>query len=73
VAVLSPRARDGAPVSMPLHWKQVAKGLDAGKFTVRTAPALLMRSKPWSDYDQAARPLDQAIARAVAQKSRKAR
>ncbi len=73
VAVLSPRAREGAPVSMPIHWKQVARGLDAGKFTVRTAPALLIQSKPWSDYDKAARPLDQAIARVVVPKARKSR
>jgi bifunctional non-homologous end joining protein LigD len=66
VAVLSPRARDGAPVSMPIPWKQVTKGLDPAKFTVRTAPALLKQSKPWGDYEKAARPLDQAIARAVA-------
>jgi len=69
VAVLSSRARDGAPVSMPIHWKQVGKGLDPKKFTVRTAPALLKQSKPWDDYDQAARPLGQAIARVVARKS----
>ena len=73
VAVLSPRAREGAPVSMPLHWKQVVKGLDAARFTVRTAPALLKKSKPWGDYGKAARPLDQAIARAVARTSKAAR
>jgi bifunctional non-homologous end joining protein LigD len=69
VAVLSSRARDGAPVSMPIHWKQVGKGLDPRKFTVRTAPALLKQSKPWGDYDAAARPLAQAIGRVVARKS----
>jgi bifunctional non-homologous end joining protein LigD len=69
VAVLSSRARDGAPVSMPIHWKQVGTDLDPRKFTVRTAPALLRRSKPWEDYEQAARPLGQAIARVVARKS----
>jgi bifunctional non-homologous end joining protein LigD len=69
VAVLSSRARDGAPVSMPIHWKQVGKGLDPKKFTVRTAPTLLKQSKPWEDYDEAARPLAQAIARVVARKS----
>jgi bifunctional non-homologous end joining protein LigD len=73
VAVLSPRAREGAPVSMPIHWKQVAKGLDATRFTVRTAPALLKRSQPWGDYDKAACPLDQAIARAVAGNAKKSR
>jgi bifunctional non-homologous end joining protein LigD len=68
VAVLSSRARAGAPVSMPIHWKQVGKGLDPKKFTVRSAPAILKQSKPWPDYDKAARPLAQAIARVVARK-----
>jgi bifunctional non-homologous end joining protein LigD len=57
VAPLSPRARDGATVSMPLEWNQVKKGLDPKRFTVRTAPALLAKSKAWMDYDKAARPL----------------
>jgi bifunctional non-homologous end joining protein LigD len=74
VAVLSSRARDGAPVSMPIHWREVRKGLDPKRFTVRTAPALLKKTKPWSDYAAAASPLKQAIARIVgaAAKSRRA-
>jgi bifunctional non-homologous end joining protein LigD len=71
VAVLSSRARDGAPVSMPIHWKQVGKGLQPKKFTVRTAPAILRQSKPWDGYDQAARPLAEAIGRVVARPSKK--
>jgi bifunctional non-homologous end joining protein LigD len=61
VAPLSPRARDGAPVSMPLEWGQVKAGLDPKKFTLRTAPALLKKNKPWSDYETSARPLRAAI------------
>jgi bifunctional non-homologous end joining protein LigD len=61
VSVLSPRARDGAPVSMPLHWRQVRPGLDPGRFTVRSAPALLRKGKPWEGYDDAARSLADAI------------
>jgi len=57
VAPLSPRARDGATVSMPLEWTQVKKGLAPGKFTVRTAPALIARSKAWKDYAKSERPL----------------
>ena len=60
VAPLSARAREGAPVSMPLHWKQVRAGLEPGRFTVRTAPALVARGKPWSDYADSARPLPTA-------------
>ena len=57
VAPLSPRARDGAPVSMPLEWSAVKKGLDPHRFTVRTAPTLLKKTAPWRNYAKAARPL----------------
>ena len=61
VAPLSPRAREGAPVSMPLHWSQVKSGLDPLKYTVRTAPALLKKNAPWNDYEAGARSLVKAI------------
>jgi bifunctional non-homologous end joining protein LigD len=63
VAPLSPRARDGAPVSMPLTWAQVRSGLDPKKYTVRTVPALLKKSKAWADYDRAARSLKAAMSK----------
>lgn len=54
VAVLSPRARPGATVSMPLTWAQLKAGLDPKKFTLRSAPELMKRSKAWDGYDDAA-------------------
>jgi bifunctional non-homologous end joining protein LigD len=63
VAPLSPRARAGAPVSMPLTWAQARAGLEPAKFTIRTALALLQRSDAWDGYAEAARPLLPAIER----------
>jgi bifunctional non-homologous end joining protein LigD len=57
VGPLSPRAREGATVSMPLTWPQVKPGLDPKAYNVRTVPRLLARSKAWQDYDAGARPL----------------
>ena len=65
VAVLSPRAREGAPVSMPVEWREVKKGLDPKSFTVRTAPQLLSKTKPWKSYSDGARSLTDAIKRAT--------
>jgi bifunctional non-homologous end joining protein LigD len=63
IAPLSPRAREGAPVSMPLDWKQVRRGLDPARYTVRTAPRLVANSRAWSGYTRAARPLPPEILR----------
>ncbi len=63
VAVLSPRARPGAAVSMPVHWKDLNGNLDPKAFTLRTAPRRLHDQKPWEAYEKAARSLADAIRR----------
>ena len=63
VAPLSPRARAGATVSMPLTWTQVKSDLDPKRFTVRTVPALLAKTAAWQDYCDNQRPLEAAIKR----------
>ena len=60
VAPLSPRGRAGAPVSMPLTWPQVRKGLEPLRYTLRTVPALLSKSAAWKDYCEGERRLVEA-------------
>jgi bifunctional non-homologous end joining protein LigD len=57
VAPLSPRARPGATVSMPLDWSQVTKKLDPLAYTVRTVPGLVEKGALWSGYAESAMPL----------------
>jgi bifunctional non-homologous end joining protein LigD len=64
VAPLSPRARPGATVSMPLTWAQVKRGLNPRAFTVRTAPRLIAKSRAWKGYGKA-QPNLKAIASGV--------
>lgn len=70
VAPMSPRAREGAPVSMPLNWSQVRSGLDPARFTIRTASALLKRSGAWADYCEAERPFAAAVKKLAAKRGR---
>jgi bifunctional non-homologous end joining protein LigD len=62
-APLSPRGRPGAPVSMPLTWTQVKKGLVPAKYTIRSVPTLLTRTAAWEDYCESERSLADAIKR----------
>ncbi|MFT4117760.1 DNA ligase D [Bradyrhizobium sp.] len=61
VAPLSPRARDGATVSMPITWTQAKDDLDPKRYTVRTVPGLLARAKAWEGYDEAAASIKAAM------------
>lgn len=61
VAPLSPRARAGATVSMPLTWAQVKSDLDPKRYTLRSVPGLLPRSKAWEGYEEAAASIKPAI------------
>jgi bifunctional non-homologous end joining protein LigD len=61
VAPLSPRAREGATVSTPLTWAQVKADLDPKRYTIRSVPALLAKSKAWQGYDDAASSIKAAM------------
>jgi len=69
VAVLSPRARDGATVSMPVSWAQLRGDLDPKKYTVRTVPALLAKTRAWDGYDDAASSIKAAMKKLAAQRA----
>jgi bifunctional non-homologous end joining protein LigD len=70
VAPLSPRARPGAPVSMPVNWSQLRETLDPSRFTVRTAWRLFTKAKAWEGYTKAGRPLEAAIKKLLATERR---
>ncbi|MDQ8729309.1 DNA ligase D [Bradyrhizobium sp. LHD-71] len=63
VAPLSARARDGAPVSMPLTWGQVRAGLDPLKFNMHTVPRLLKKMSAWAEYCDSERSVIDAMVR----------
>ena len=66
------RAREGATVSMPLTWTQVHADLDPKRYTVRTVPALLAKTKAWHDYDEAAAPIKAAMKKLASKLKRQA-
>jgi bifunctional non-homologous end joining protein LigD len=73
VAPLSPRARAGAPVSMPLTWRQVNDGLDPLRYTLHSVPTLLEKTTAWRDYDEGERPLREVLKRVIASGRRTAK
>jgi bifunctional non-homologous end joining protein LigD len=46
---------------MPVTWAQVRGDLDPKRYTVRTVPSLLARTKAWEGYDDAASSIRDAI------------
>jgi bifunctional non-homologous end joining protein LigD len=49
-AIFTARAKPKAPVSMPLTWKQVEKGVKITDFTITNVPELLKKSDPWAEF-----------------------
>lgn len=45
------RAKPKAPVSMPLTWKQIEKGVKITDFTITNVPEMLKKkAEPWADF-----------------------
>ncbi len=66
VAPYSLRAREGAPVSMPMPWPEVTKRLDPRRFTLRTVPALIAkRADPWREMAKVRQLISERARRAV--------
>ncbi|HVT90580.1 MAG TPA: DNA ligase D [Tepidisphaeraceae bacterium] len=68
VAPYSTRARDGAPVSMPISWEELGKLSSAAYFTVEMAARYLEKRKedPWRDFEKSRVDLHKVVARASA-------
>jgi bifunctional non-homologous end joining protein LigD len=52
ICAFSVRARQGAPVSMPISWSDLKPSLAPERFTLKTVPTYLRRRRvdPWQDY-----------------------
>ncbi|MEP9349821.1 DNA ligase D [Xanthobacter sp. KR7-225] len=66
VAPYSPRARAGAPVSMPLAWDELGPEIGPAYFTVGNTPVRLaaLAADPWAAFAAAAAPLPAGATRA---------
>jgi len=50
-AIFTARAKDKAPVSMPLTWQQVKQGVKITDFTITNVPDLLnKKGDPWASF-----------------------
>ncbi|MDQ8188428.1 DNA ligase D [Pelagicoccus sp. SDUM812002] len=63
IAPYSTRAREGAPVSMPLDWKEATASLRSNAYTIENAAQRLshLKQDPWQAYRKAKQPLTQAV------------
>jgi bifunctional non-homologous end joining protein LigD len=70
IAPYSPRAREGAPVAVPIAWEELAAGVDPAAFTMQTVPKRLAQldEDPWSDMNTVKQSITAAMWRAVGRK-----
>lgn len=67
IAPYSPRARDGAPVAVPITWEELAHGVDPLAFTTASVPRRLatLGEDPWKDIYKVKQAITAAAWRAV--------
>jgi bifunctional non-homologous end joining protein LigD len=67
VGAYIPRARPGAPVSTPLFWEEVERGVMPHEFTVETVPKRLasLPSKPWAEIGKIRQTISAAVRRQI--------
>jgi len=67
IASYSVRAREGAPLAVPVRWDELGSALRADRYNVLNIRRRLsaLKQDPWHDFVEARRPLDAALCRAV--------
>ncbi|MDB4962614.1 MAG: ATP-dependent ligase [Myxococcales bacterium] len=70
IAPYSPRAREGAPVAVPITWEELANGVDPAAFTMTSVPKRLAQldDDPWKDMSTVKQSITAAMWRAVGRK-----
>jgi bifunctional non-homologous end joining protein LigD len=65
IGACSPRARTGAPVSTPLFWEEVEKGIRPEGFTIATVPQRLasLGADPWAEVGKLRQSISAAVRR----------
>lgn len=64
VAAYSSRAREGAPVSLPISWNALKGVDDPTRFTIKNAPARVKREpNPWKGYFESRQALTEKLLR----------
>jgi len=63
VAAYSTRARDRAPVSVPVRWDELEAGVRSDGYTIASVPRRLaaLGADPWEGYEDARVPLDSRV------------
>lgn len=67
IASYSTRAREGAPVAVPIRWNELNAALVSDRYNVRNLRRRLaaLRGDPWAEFEDARRPLTAAMLHAV--------